>query len=420
MPKQLYEIRDFSGGLNCYADPRDIEDTQFSKNWNVVVDKDGILRIIGSAVNHINATHVNNNNFQKGFGLFQFNSDYSIGGELWESNFNTGIEIGTIEDYTDESNFTLQPNSTVSTEDDYYNGMTIFIYDGAGAGESRAISDYDYTGGEKEKLITVATAFSTTLHDKGDGNPSKYMIFRWVSDNWETSNPNKDYITNGSSIGLETSIQSINESDFFTVSKHSSADEASISMGSIKPINTGASNGLTFTPGKEYSLTFLMAAKDKWYNLVSDGVETGIEDTGITIDDADGTVGYASALDVDNGGSGTIGADLAAMQALILNREVYKSDGTFIGRCTAVTHSSSSDGTITFGDGLKVAVGNNTDLYVGGFGDKVPWVQLYSETITDTSTGVSTFSSIPSVSASWQSNQSHTYVSQTSSTLNGK
>ena len=40
MAKKLYEIKDFSGGLNAYADPRDIKDTEFSQNWNVVVDKD--------------------------------------------------------------------------------------------------------------------------------------------------------------------------------------------------------------------------------------------------------------------------------------------------------------------------------------------------------------------------------------------
>ena len=58
MPKQLYEIKDFSGGLNAYADPRDIEDVQFSQNWNVIVDKNGILRIVGSAVESIDSTQL--------------------------------------------------------------------------------------------------------------------------------------------------------------------------------------------------------------------------------------------------------------------------------------------------------------------------------------------------------------------------
>ena len=65
MPKQLYEIKDFSGGLNAYADPRDIEDVQFSQNWNVIVDKNGILRIVGSAVESIDSTQLPNENFMK-------------------------------------------------------------------------------------------------------------------------------------------------------------------------------------------------------------------------------------------------------------------------------------------------------------------------------------------------------------------
>ena len=32
MPKGLYEIKDFSGGLNAYADPRDIKDSDFDES----------------------------------------------------------------------------------------------------------------------------------------------------------------------------------------------------------------------------------------------------------------------------------------------------------------------------------------------------------------------------------------------------
>ena len=69
MAKQLYEIKDFSGGLNAYADPRDIKDTEFSQNWNIVVDKNGILRVIGSAVHHIEASNIDNPQFNAGYGL---------------------------------------------------------------------------------------------------------------------------------------------------------------------------------------------------------------------------------------------------------------------------------------------------------------------------------------------------------------
>ena len=92
MPKQLYEITDFSGGLNCYADSRDIDDKEFSQNWNVVVDKNGILRIIGSAVPHIKANTFDNTNYKAGFGLFQFSADYDISVQGLNGSFDSGIE----------------------------------------------------------------------------------------------------------------------------------------------------------------------------------------------------------------------------------------------------------------------------------------------------------------------------------------
>ena len=94
MPKSLYEIKDFSGGLNAYADPRDIDDSQFSQNWNAVVDKNGILRVIGSAVESIYAKRLLNDNIQTGFGLFQFATDY--GWNLIDGSFDLGFESGTV------------------------------------------------------------------------------------------------------------------------------------------------------------------------------------------------------------------------------------------------------------------------------------------------------------------------------------
>ena len=181
MPRQLYEIKDFSGGLNAYGDPRDIEEAQFSQNWNVIVDKTGMLRIVGSALKHINSANINNINFKSGFGLFQFSSDYSVR-ELIDGSFNLGYEQGTIDDYTNTTTFVLEDTATVSSTNDDYNSMMIFIYEGAGAGESRIISDYVGS----TRTVTTA-AFATALNDKAEGNPSKYMIFRWGLDNWETS-----------------------------------------------------------------------------------------------------------------------------------------------------------------------------------------------------------------------------------------
>ena len=343
MPRQLYEIKDFSGGLNCYADPRDIDDSQFAQNWNVIVDKNGILRIIGSAVNHINTTHITNDNFQTGFGLFQFSTDYPINSTI-DGTFNLGYEQGTVVSASSGSVFVIENTSTRSAVDDYYNGMTIFIYEGVNVGETRLISDYEGDGtGGTAGTVTVAAAFTAT-----PTTTSKYMIFRWTSSNWETSDANKDFITNGIDIGYNSGFDNANlvENDYYLCTKQTASDETSSDLGYVEFITSGASGGtyLTLNQGEEYTFSFSMASKDKWYNLVSDG---------------------------------------------------------------------SADGTGTT------------------YGDKLPWLQLYSTTVEDDSGALRSLDSITistinvdtsvadTISAAWQTNQSHKTVSQTSTNGSG-
>ena len=44
MAKQILKVTDFTGGVNSYSDPRDIQDNQFAQNWNAALDKTGIVR----------------------------------------------------------------------------------------------------------------------------------------------------------------------------------------------------------------------------------------------------------------------------------------------------------------------------------------------------------------------------------------
>ena len=257
MPKQLYEIKDFSGGLNAYADPRDIEDVQFSQNWNVIVDKNGILRIVGSAVESIDSTQLPNENFMKGYGLFQFNTDYSIAVSGIDGEIQYGYKEGIIVARTDAKNFRIA--STSSSTDDYYNGMTIFIYEGPGIGESRKITDYDASGhANGANYITVGEDFVATLTTS-----SKYKIFRWQTDNWELTHHEKDFIVNSSS---DNAIAS--NGDYFIGTKNITAitDEQTMDLGNISFISEGTSTSkhLTLSPGVLYNLSLDCVAKDRW------------------------------------------------------------------------------------------------------------------------------------------------------------
>ena len=283
MPKQLYEIKDFSGGLNAYADPRDIGDSQFSQNWNVVVDKDGILRVVGSAVESIYSRNILNNNFQSGFGLFQFGTDY--GWNIIDGSFGLGFETGTIADVSGAGggtvNMDIEATSTYSTTDNYYKDMTIFIYEGTGAGQSRRIDSY--TG--STRLIVVEEAFDTALD-----TTSKYMIFRWKSVGFATTRGTdgsdtdvENFITNGyttnffqvDNLASNDSVGYSSNSSYYAVSKQASISaEASADLGYLEYKGPSDSN-LTLESGVEYTISFECAFKNKYYNDVSDGDADG-------------------------------------------------------------------------------------------------------------------------------------------------
>ena len=275
MAKKLLEVNNFSGGLNTYADPRDIKDNEFAQNWNAVVDRAGIIRVSGMAEDFINTDYHDSTNFQAGFGLFQFSTEYSVS-EI-DSNFNTGTTTGTLSaiDANDDEVFTLEDKNSTSSTDDYYNGMIMFIYAGTKIGESRVITDY-----VGDTRVITTEAFSGALHDKDDASPSKYIIYNWKLDgtNWHgKSETNKiDVITNGYNANMYTGAEfSTNRSDdYYIFSKDTAADDTTVNLGYIEH-----ATGISLKPGVEYSVSFDAAAKNKWYNIISDGNRDGSTST---------------------------------------------------------------------------------------------------------------------------------------------
>jgi hypothetical protein len=326
MPKQVLQVTSFSGGLNSYKDARDIENEQYVQNWNAMVDQEGVIRVSGMAENYIPTDYHNNDNFEAGYGLFQFATDYSI--TQIDGNFSGGITSGTLSSSSGSTTqHSLAIQTSTSATDDYYNDMILFIYSGTGKGESRKITDYDYTGGAIERMITTE-AFVSSLD-----NTSKYIIYRWkVSDNWFGSAAKKDFITDGS-IDYYEAISTINENDYYIYTKNNVADNTSETLGNIQYPANSTTSQLTIKPGVQYYLTFDCAARQKWTNSVSDGEQDG---------------------------SGS------------------------------------------------------------PYGDKVPWVQLYSTDVSDSSGCVRTIAQPVSPPSDWENNQTYQSVSQSETSGNGR
>ena len=74
MPKQIYKIDKFHGGLNSASDPRDIAENELSEAIDVMVDKVGKITTLGSFGTH-DTVGSNATTNSQGRGLFQFSHD---------------------------------------------------------------------------------------------------------------------------------------------------------------------------------------------------------------------------------------------------------------------------------------------------------------------------------------------------------
>ena len=89
MPKQLYKITQFHGGLNSNSDARDIAENELSEATDVMVDELGKIRMMGGTIAQGAANRANA--ITPGYGLFQFSHD-RIDGHTAGSGAETGTD----------------------------------------------------------------------------------------------------------------------------------------------------------------------------------------------------------------------------------------------------------------------------------------------------------------------------------------
>ena len=206
MAKQVLELNNFAGGLNAYSDARDIGDLEFAQNWNAVVSKAGIIKVAGMALPEIETEYITNENFQDGRGLFQFSSDYSL--SVMGSNFDIGLTSGTRSGSNSTTSHTLEDKQSLSSIDNFYQNMIMFITEGTGVGESRIITAFN-----KDTRVLTTEAFSVSLD-----TTSKYIIYSWKLDgtSWsgKDGDAKKDFITDGTSSSMLQTLSGFSNQDF--------------------------------------------------------------------------------------------------------------------------------------------------------------------------------------------------------------
>ena len=108
MPKQLYKITQFHGGLNSNSDARDIAESELSEATDVMVDELGKIRMMGGLAQHYNYTNSANNPnnaaiIEPGYGLFQFSHDRTEGESAGDTSPETGDDYLAMVDATNKN-----------------------------------------------------------------------------------------------------------------------------------------------------------------------------------------------------------------------------------------------------------------------------------------------------------------------------
>ena len=95
MPKKQLVLNDFSGGLNTYQDPRDLEINELQVCQNFTFQKRKSLVSIGGFVTHADAAATQAATIVGGYGLFSFESDFSpVSYEAVDTSQSTNIFFG--------------------------------------------------------------------------------------------------------------------------------------------------------------------------------------------------------------------------------------------------------------------------------------------------------------------------------------
>ena len=104
MPKQVWKIDQFHGGISNSSDPRDIADNELVSATDIMVDNIGRIRSIGSSDDHDAKTNFPDLDITAGYGLCAFNHDRKyahLGEHLAEPDFLTHAKWTVTDDITD-------------------------------------------------------------------------------------------------------------------------------------------------------------------------------------------------------------------------------------------------------------------------------------------------------------------------------
>jgi len=191
MPKQVWKIERFEGGLNTNSDPRDLKDNELVAATDAMVDKMGRVTVMGTGktvagvLNDTSQTYTSN----EGYGLFYFPHDRR-GAQVQGSDF-TGSHTGS-------SNSSSLTDSSASFPTDALIGFTInnttdgssgTITDNTSVGVTATLSggtDDDWDGGDAYTITNAPESGDNYLLLADCGSAANIDVYSDASNVWES------------------------------------------------------------------------------------------------------------------------------------------------------------------------------------------------------------------------------------------
>ena len=191
MPKQIYKIENFHGGLNTDSDPRDVADNELPVLTDLVVDEVGKIRMMGGNADH-GAPDPTDHTLRAGYGLFYFTADRK-GAHVIEGHLTGAHDAGT-------SNTTLTDSGHGWPVD----GLIGATVNNTTDGSSGTVQDNDATsallddllGGDNDNFENLDVYTITDFPETGDDYlisvdcdaTASALVYSRLSDTWIINN----------------------------------------------------------------------------------------------------------------------------------------------------------------------------------------------------------------------------------------
>ena len=174
MPKKSIEINPFDGGLNDYADARDIAENELAAATNIKTDQPGRIKI-GKRIGSVGIRTSEDAAVTVGSGLFHYNSDFNTSHALGNTEYQVMYQASTLyRRAVGDTNFTSILDGSAYTPCFFTLDGNLRISDGVHASDTKfiGVTDVDYFGQAQNNVFSVENSYIDKALD-GNGGLTK-------------------------------------------------------------------------------------------------------------------------------------------------------------------------------------------------------------------------------------------------------